>query len=338
MNRHDRPGRRRRLSASGSASAQPHHQRRPGDGQGGQSKPHGLRRQTLQAERAAAAEHRKTVEAEDRSRLPVSKGRQCAVVNVVPVGMEWMLPAGGAADDGQAGVGQRQDQCQQRRHEGQRLGAGEAALHSQPAQDEAEHQAARIAQEHAGRMEIVAQKGQAGAGQGGGGDGIATEQPEEDAGDGGGAGGEPVDAVEQVEGVAHADEPEHGQRDAPLAQRHHLAAWQRHGAHHQPHRHGQRGRQHLTQELRAVRQLVQVVDDAEQEHDAGAEDEPGRRRRQAAGLQEYNRCGPADEGGDAAEFGNETFMDAVTIDASSHAPAARHPKNQRGEKEREGHR
>lgn len=165
---------------------------------------------------------------DDQHRLAVAEAKLLqAVVQMALVGLHQRLLVHPAAHDREEGVGQRHPDDEQRRHERQHRNLLEPE-HGQHRQAETEEQRARVAHENLGRMKIEHQESQNAAQQHDReqNDGAVAHNDAHahDAGDGDGghAGGKPVQPVDQVDRVGHADDPENRQRNAdPLRQRLH---------------------------------------------------------------------------------------------------------------------
>ena len=143
------------------------------------------------------------------------------MVDVAAIGCEDGFAADEAAGDGEGGIEERDGEGHEGgRHaeEGRRLLAPEDAV---AAEQETDEEAAAIAEEDGRGVEIVAEEAQEGADEGRGGEGephVAGEQRGHEGGDGreeADAGCESIHAVDEVDGVHAADEPEDGDERVP---------------------------------------------------------------------------------------------------------------------------
>src|SRR5260370_3166565 len=138
-----------------------------------------------------------------------------AVVNMTAVGGEDGLLAEEAADDGQGGVQQRDGQGDHGRGHAEDSGRLFAPQDSIASQQEADQQAAGVAQENCRRVEVVTQESEQCAGERNGCEGhwyIFLQQRGQQHGDGckeSHAGSESIDAVDEVEHVGAGEQPYH---------------------------------------------------------------------------------------------------------------------------------
>ena len=178
--------------------------------------------------------------------------------------------ASAAPHQRQRAVGDRQREDQQRHAGGQRgralLPTGDRGRRQQKSGE----QAAAVAEEDRRRREVEDQEAERGADERGEQHRFRRMAADDQdraagrAGERGDAGGEPVDAVDQVEGVGHADQPRRGHRPGDPAERP-RPAQQRDALDQQARRHHDRRRGELDQQLRRRSQPAHVVDQADQE-------------------------------------------------------------------------
>ena len=260
------------------------------------------------------------------------------VVNVVAVGAEDRLAPDEAARDGDAGVEERHREGHQRRGHAQRGGRLLAPDGAEAAEDEADGQAAGVAEKDRCRVEVEVKKGEQRAdersgrqrqrrivvNERGGKRGEGREQPD--------AGGKAVDAVNQIERVGAGDEPGDGERKAPPA----IQIKPRDAKHVHASPVGHAGGRDLPGNLLPGPEPKEVVDEADGEDEA-------RRRKKLQHLRQIHEAhaGERDKheradghqirGGDgnAADARNRCFVDLPCARVIDHAVPVRHRAHQR---------
>ncbi len=136
------------------------------------------------------------------------------VVDVAPVGVHGALPVGQPAENGKAGVEDGQAQHEEGHGEGDDGVELEQALDGHGGQHKAQEGGAGVPHEDLGRVQVIGQKADAGAGQGGHQDGhlgLGHRQGDDQQGhgaDGGHAAGQAVQPVDQVDGVGDGHDPD----------------------------------------------------------------------------------------------------------------------------------
>ena len=141
---------------------------------------------------------------------------QKLVVDVLAVGGEDGASADQAADDGERRLQNWQAERNYRDRDGDDGGRFLRAFESQGAEHKSDEEAAGVAQENRGRIEVVTQEAEDRAGQGDGHDRDQRRpiQQRDDEGhqsrEQGGSGGQAVEAVDQVERVGDGENPENG--------------------------------------------------------------------------------------------------------------------------------
>lgn len=151
-------------------------------------------------------------------------GRETAgqklVVDVAVIGAEDGLTSEETADDGEAGIQERNRECDQGRGHAEDGGGFLAPENAVTAQKEADREAARVAQEDGGRIEVEAQDGQESSSERNGGNGQLNVVHEE-SGYQSGCGDEETDtssqavhSIDKIECICAADQPKYGDWDS----------------------------------------------------------------------------------------------------------------------------
>ena len=270
------------------------------------------------------------------------------------VGRGHPLTFGGPADDGEERVEDRHTQDEERNEEGRqeevgltrgvggRVGVGAAPHHAgRHRHEQAEQQSSAVAHEDLGRIEVVRQEADAHTESDDGDERadvglqqrtqvVEAAAVEEEGGrrDGHDAGGQAIQAVDQVDGLGHADHPEDRDERDPVVREHEDVEERDSEIEHrdaEPHQH-QRG-DHGAGHLGHARHLAQIVEQAGREDHGGGEQhaegfgvvvedegEPIHLPGQAEGG------GESDEHGDAAHVGGGPGVDAALVGLDDPAP------------------
>ena len=201
-----------------------------------------------------------------------------------PVGVKGALPAPQPPEHGEGRVRERDGQCQQRHEKADERVKFQQTQHAHGAQRETEKLRTGVAHEDARRAAVIGQKAQTGAverGQQhrhrGRRDGQSHQQHAQRA-DGGHADGQPVQPVDQVDGVGAGDDPQHRQRggqgigegDAPAGEGGHRAE-------DDPAAHGDGRRGQLRQQLDGGPEIEEIVQRAHQYDQQRAAEQAGHR-------------------------------------------------------------
>lgn len=143
------------------------------------------------------------------------------MVNVGAIRLENRKAAQEAAGDGQGGIEYRDNENHDGRgHSENRFRPG-APQHAVTAEEEADNKAAAVPQEDGSGIEVVAEETEKGAGNRGSGErkgNVPGDERSDQHGEGGeqaDTGGQAVKAIDQVQGIRAADQPEHGKGISP---------------------------------------------------------------------------------------------------------------------------
>ena len=207
-------------------------------------------------------------------------------------------------------------QQQRHRRAGRRAGRRDEA---QPADREAEEQAARVAHEHPRRMEVVQQEPAAGPRQGGGEGrgrelaGRSEEQEVADRRDRRHPGGEAVHVVEEVERVRQRDQPQQRQQHVQPDHAGHRQA--------QAGRHDRGRDEELRRELGLRLERPQIVDQADRDAGGAAGHDHEQRR---ARIERHDGGERPGGDGDPAEQRNRPLVPAIAARPRDRPEAVRH--------------
>jgi hypothetical protein len=279
---------------------------------------------------------------EDEGRVPRRDALvEQAVVDVAAVRAEDRLAPEKAPDDGEKRIEQRKGESHQRGGHAQDGGRFLAPDDTQAAEHEADEQAAGIAEEDGSGIEVVAKETEEGARQRGDGNGqreITVQQGGDESGDGGeqaDARSESVHAIDQIERIRAADEPQNSDGEGkPVAngERSEVPDLDTAAI-------GDDSRETLAGELLPGLEMDEIVGEADGEYDQGGREQLDNKDQlggeDAAGVERQNE--EETEGGevgdddrDTADARNRTLVNFTRIAGRIDQPEPDGPVSEQG--------